>query len=117
MDGKRMKETPTGITVNKNTREMTIRWKDEHESIYPFGLLRAACPCATCRGGHEYMSQEPGTEVFDVNLGVSSATTLAKAEPIGQYALSFEWEDGHHFGIYTWHFLRALCPCPLCRGS
>ena len=42
-----MSEKPTGITANKKTRELTITWNDGHTSVYPFDLLRAACPCAS----------------------------------------------------------------------
>lgn len=112
-----MKEIPSGITVNKPQRELTIRWKDGHTSTYPFGLLRAACPCASCRGGHENMRAEPDDAVFSISLPDSPATRLKKAEPVGQYALGFDWEDGHHYGIYNWHFLRALCPCEACRSN
>lgn len=107
--------TPTGITANRQTREMTIAWSDGHNSVYPFSLLRAACPCATCRGGHENMSSTPDEAVFDVRLPDSPATRLNKVEAVGSYAIMFEWEDGHHYGIYNWNFLRALCPCPQCR--
>lgn len=107
--------TPTGITANRQTREVTITWEDGHTSIYPFGLLRAACPCASCRGGHEYMKAEPDEAVFSANLPESPSTRINKVEAVGSYAIMFEWEDGHHFGIYNWHYLRKLCPCPQCR--
>jgi DUF971 family protein len=29
----------------------------------------------------------------------------------GSYALTIVWEDGHDYGIFNWHYLRALCPC------
>lgn len=106
---------PTGITANRQTREMTITWEDGHTSVYPFGLLRAACPCASCRGGHEYMSAEPDEAMFIADLPESPSTRVNKVEAVGSYAMMIEWEDGHHFGIYNWHYLRALCPCPQCR--
>jgi DUF971 family protein len=112
-----MKEIPAGITANKTTGELSIQWKDAHVSIYPFGLLRAACPCASCRGGHENMHPEPDAAVFSTRLDDSPATRLKKIEAVGQYAVSIEWEDGHYYGIYNWHFLRALCPCPECRAT
>ena len=96
-----MNEKPTGITANKKTREFTITWGDGHVSVYPFGLMRAACPCASCRGGHENMSGEPNPNVVAV----------------GSYALSIVWEDGHDYGIFNWHYLRALCPCVECRSN
>jgi DUF971 family protein len=101
---------PANITANRLTGELIITWNDAHTCIYPFGLLRAACPCASCRGGHEYMSAEPDPEVFHKNLPDSPEVHLRKIEAVGSYALTIEWEDGHHFGIYNWHYLRALCP-------
>ena len=110
-----MNETPVGITANKIERTLTLQWKDGHTSVYPFGLLRAGCPCASCRGGHENMHSEPEDAIFAVKLPESSAVRLNKIEAVGQYALTIEWQDGHHYGIYNWHYLRALCPCAECR--
>jgi DUF971 family protein len=108
---------PTGITADRQMAELIITWEDGHKSIYPFALLRAACPCAECRGGHANMRSEPDSEVFSVALEETPATRLRNLEAVGSYAVSIEWEDGHHFGIYNWHYLRALCPCPICRAE
>ncbi len=109
--------TPTDIKASRKEHKLTITWSDGHVSVYPFGLLRLACPCATCRGGHEYMSAEPDPEVFDLALPDLPATRLQGLEAVGSYAISPAWEDGHHFGIYNWHYLRALCPCEECRSK
>lgn len=61
------------------------------------------------------MSATPDPEVFDQPLEDTPATRLRKIEPVGSYAIMMEWEDGHHYGIYNWNYLRALCPCPVCR--
>lgn len=111
------RETPQGITANRQSRELIIEWADGHRSAYPFGLLRAACPCASCRGGHANMRSEPDEDVFTQILPDSPKTRLLSIEPVGSYALTIAWEDGHHYGIYNWHFLRALCPCPECRKN
>ena len=108
---------PTGITANRSTREITISWSDGHTSVYPFALLRHACPCAACRGGHEGMRSEPDPEVFLMPDEDIPETRLRNLEAVGTYAITFEWEDGHHYGIYTWGYLRTLCPCPICRGG
>lgn len=108
---------PTGIKADRTAREMTITWSDGHTSVYPFGLLRAGCPCASCRGGHEHMHAEPDEEVFAANLPESPRTRINKVEAVGSYAIMIEWEDGHHFGIYNWYYLRKLCPCAECRAS
>lgn len=103
------------ITANRNTNELTIQWSDGHSSVYPFSLLRHACPCAECRGGHSNMRSEPDPLVFNLPLEESLRTQIRKIEPVGTYAFTIEWEDGHHYGIYNWHYLRALCPCKACR--
>jgi len=106
---------PTGITVNRHTRELTLKWNDGHESLYTFSLLRYACPCAECQGGHENMRPEPNSEVFSIPVVDSPATRVQDVESVGTYAIMIEWEDGHHHGIYTWQYLRKLCICPICR--
>jgi DUF971 family protein len=108
---------PTGITADRQARAMTVAWNDGHTSVYPFTLLRNACPCAECRGGHANMGSDPDPEVFDKPEVDTPATRMRNLEAVGTYGLTIEWEDGHHFGIYTWEFLRKLCPCPVCRGG
>ena len=112
-----MNEKATGITARKSTQEVIITWADGHTSIYPFGLLRAACPCASCRGGHENMGPEPDPEVFDAEIIDSPANTLETIKAVGSYAIMIVWGDGHDHGIYNWHYLRALCPCDECRTA
>lgn len=107
-----MREKPGNITVNKTKREFSITWDDGHVSVYPFDLLRLACPCAECRGGHQNMGSEPDPSVFKSTLPDSAATRIANVKAVGSYALTIVWEDGHDYGIYNWHYLRALCPCP-----
>ena len=108
---------PSGITADRSKKEMTIHWNDGHTSVYPFELLRAACPCASCRGGHENMSSEPAEEMFSRHLGDSPQTRIQRVEAVGSYAIMIEWEDGHSFGIYNWYYLRKLCPCSECRND
>jgi len=112
-----MNEKPTDITANKTKRELTITWDDGHTSVYPFDLLRAACPCASCRGGHENMKPEPDPNVFILKMVESPSTRLSNVVATGSYALTLVWEDGHDYGIYNWHYLRALCPCPDDRAT
>lgn len=108
---------PTGITADRTQSTLTITWSDGHVSIYPFGLLRNACPCAECRGGHDQMSAEPAPAIFQKPDAEGPAARLRSLEAVGSYAIAIEWEDGHHHGIYTWRYLRALCPCLACRGG
>ncbi len=107
---------PTAITADRQKGELTITWEDGHQSVYPFSLVRHACPCAECRGGHEKMGSTPDPVVFSLPDEDSPSTRLRNLEAVGTYAITFEWEDGHHYGIYTWAYLRALCPCPECQA-
>lgn len=108
---------PTNITANRNTSQVTINWEDGHESIYSFSLLRHACPCAECRGGHDKMGAEPDPIVFTLADEDTPATRMNQIVGVGSYAIGIEWSDGHNFGIYNWKYLRALCPCQECRPA
>lgn len=99
---------PTGITANKKEARLNIVWSDGEHSAFPFDLLRNACPCAQCRGGHENMKPEPDPNMFIIPLMSATASRLKSLEPVGNYAINIEWEDGHKYGIYNWHYLRAL---------
>jgi DUF971 family protein len=109
---------PISLSADKTSKLLTIRWDAQHLSIYPFGLVRQACPCAQCRGGHENMSSEPDPVVFTIkDFPDVPETRMVGMEGVGAYGVLFEWEDGHRVGIYNWHFLRALCPCPICSAE
>ena len=40
-----------------------------------------------------------------------------RAELVGRYALQIYWSDGHSSGIYSFPYLRSLCPCPACTRA
>ena len=88
--------------------EVAIRWNDDQESFVPFATLRAASPSAETRGerdifGHQYGGAAPrdyrGVEVL-------------RWERIGNYALRFEFSDGHNTGLYSYDLLRELGELP-----
>jgi DUF971 family protein len=108
---------PIEINADKRNGMLKIIWDDQHESPYPFSLLRAACPCVECRGGHANMHAKPDPNVFDQPLTDSPATRMDSINAVGAYGISVRWQDGHDFGVYTWSYLRALCPCPVCRAQ
>jgi DUF971 family protein len=41
---------------------------------------------------------------------------IESIKPVGNYAISFAFSDGHGTGIYRFDFLREICPCDLCGG-
>ena len=61
------------------------------------------------------MGAPPDPNVF--SLTPMEHYELAGADLVGGYALQLLWEDGHRYGLYTWEYLRGLCPCDECRGE
>ena len=106
---------PTSITAVREKKQLSVLWEDGHASLYTFSLLRAGCPCAECRGGHDRMGDTPDPTVFGAQLPDSPSTRLKTLLPVGAYGITPVWEDGHDAGIYRWEYLRALCPCAKCR--
>jgi DUF971 family protein len=106
------KVKPTGITADRNERVLKISWNDGHESTYPFAGLRAECPCAECKGGHEHMGQPPNP--YAIRETPNEGINIENIEAVGSYAIGIQWSDGHRAGIYAWEFLREACPCLEC---
>ncbi|MBI4529784.1 MAG: DUF971 domain-containing protein [Deltaproteobacteria bacterium] len=96
---------PVEINHIRQKGVVRITWHDGHIGEYPREYLRGYCPCAMCQG------HEGGVKFVDV-----PDAGLAEITPVGNYAIQFRWDDGHSTGIYTFDYLRSLCPCPLCSG-
>jgi DUF971 family protein len=45
------------------------------------------------------------------------AAKPVSAEGMGKYAIRFKWNDDHDLGIYSWKFLREVCPCEECKAA
>jgi DUF971 family protein len=101
---------PTRIQASRSKAMLTIEWSDGQRCEYPLAGLRAACPCAECRGGHENMPAKGDPGLMLIPLSQPHSNELDRLEPVGNYALQPIWSDGHAFGIYTWEYLRQLCP-------
>lgn len=101
---------PTNITIDRSRQLLIIDWLDGAHCEYPLPGIRYVCPCAECRGGHEFMGQpiDPADLYKTPPPGVS--TEVVNAEILGGYALQITWADGHNAGIYAWTILRPLCP-------
>jgi DUF971 family protein len=100
---------PTNVTLNKQDGYLEIAWSDDAVCQYPLSQLREACPCVECRGGHQFMGREHDPANILVLLPKRSYT-IQSIDLVGNYGLQPSWDDGHHTGIYTWDYLRRLCP-------
>ena len=100
-----MELRPLKVGASRSRGLLLVDWSDGHHSEYRFADLRAACPCAQCRG-------EPGRPApIRIPLNTPESTQLERVDSVGNYAIQLAWKDGHSFGIYTWEYLRELCPC------
>ncbi len=88
---------PRHLHAPHGATELEITWADGHKTLFPHRILRGYCPCATCQGhGGAVSFIEPGH------------VEIRELQAVGNYALSFQWSDGHASGIYSFRWLRAL---------
>ena len=87
---------------------LEITWNDGHRSLYPVVYLRRSCRCAGC------VDEWTGKPILDPHK-VAETVRPIEIKPVGRYALSVDWSDGHSSGIYTFEHLRSICPCQECR--
>lgn len=95
--------TPASV-AQAGADKLRIVWNDGHESTYSVRSLRLACRCAHC------IEEFTGRPLLKAD-GVPADVKPIRISPVGRYALSFAWSDGHDSGIYTYEYLREICPC------
>jgi DUF971 family protein len=117
----RLANDPGSVKVHLTTGAgMEIEWKDGHKSVYTFKFLRDACPCALCEDERGKAGTKPGAAAKLAPGALpmfKPAVKALAAEPVGKYALRFSWNDNHDLGIYSWVYLREVCPCGECTGK
>ena len=90
--------------------ELLIHWPDGHASVYTPYHLRTNCRCATC------IDENTGRKTLD-DSRVALDIQFTGINPVGRYAISIGFTDGHNTGIYTYKRLRTLCECSDCAGG
>lgn len=93
--------TPVQVGPTEDGSQLRIRWKDGAVSEYPPRYLRLMCPCAACV---EEMTHRPILNPATVPMDVHPLSV----EYVGEYALRFDFSDGHRTGIYPFDFLRDI---------
>ncbi len=99
---------PLNIVVDVNNRLMQIDWADGRTCVYDFTQLRRACPCAACQPWKEGLGPV-GVVSESARHAVGELRRVEDVSPVGAYALSMNWTDGHNSGIYSFEYLRDLC--------
>lgn len=90
---------PDDIVIVRD-RDVSVVFGDGERAIFEVHELRAACPCASCRGWRER------GEVAWPRPGQRDTVAIVHAELAGAFGLSIDWDDGHSTGIYSWRALR-----------
>ena len=90
-------------------RQIQIRWDDGHVSVFPNPELRWQCACASC------VDEWSGKRHLE-RAGVPDDVQPTSMSLVGNYAIQIGWSDGHSTGIYSFDYLRAMCPCPACTA-
>ena len=97
---------PTQIG-REDANHLVITWSDGQVRRYGISELRRECPCATCREKQTAQEKNP----FQLTI-LKPEETLPLAvqgmKPVGVYAYSIDFSDGHNTGIYTFDLLRTL---------
>jgi DUF971 family protein len=86
---------------------IVIRWQDGHASTFGARYLRGRCPCAQC------VSETTGQRLVSEDH-IDPGVAIEAARTVGNYALHFSFSDGHTTGIYSFEYLRRICPCEDC---
>ena len=93
---------PTNIQLIGS--EVAIVWDDGAESYFTAEKLRAASPSAETQGERGIFGQKYGGDGPKNYAGV----TVLSWEKIGNYAVRFDFSDGHRTGLYSYDYLRKL---------
>lgn len=94
----------TPVNIQLIGEEVAIAWDDGAESYYAAERLRAASPSADQRGERDILGQLHGGSGPREFPGVR----VTGWERVGNYAVRFEFSDGHRTGLYAFDYLRAL---------
>ena len=96
-----MPETPrpTDVRLKKISRILEISFEDGSRYELPCEYLRVYSPSAEVQG------HGPGQEVLQVD---KERVNIDSIEPVGTYAVTLKFDDGHDTGIYSWKYLYEL---------
>ncbi len=96
---------PTALQITDDNH-LLIDWSDGQRRKYSVRGLREACPCATCR---EKRSQPNDPFALPTLKQVQTEPLkIAGMQPMGNYAYSIAFTDGHDTGIFAFDLLRQL---------
>lgn len=90
---------PTDVRLKQRSRILEISFEDGSQYHLPCEYLRVYSPSAEVQG------HGPGQEVLQVG---KERVNIESIEPVGTYAVTLKFDDGHDTGIYSWKYLHHL---------
>jgi DUF971 family protein len=94
-------------TIQLIGHEVAILWGDGAESFIRQDVLRARSPSAETQGERDVFGTQYGGQKKDY-----SGVSVAGWSQVGNYAIRFDFSDGHGTGLYTFDYLRKLGETP-----
>ncbi len=90
---------PTEIHVNRAKATVSVAFDNGERFELPAEYLRVESPSAEVQG-HGAAKPPP--------VAGKSGVSVRAAEPVGNYAVRFIFDDGHDTGLYSWDLLYRL---------
>ncbi len=94
------------VNIQLIGQEVAIAWDDGAESYFNPEELRAASPSAETQGERDILGNQYGGAGPKKFPGVQ----VLGWERVGNYAIRFDFSDGHRTGLYSFDYLRSLGP-------
>ena len=96
-----MRDAPTNIWLRKADGILEVTWRDEEPHRFRIKQIRCACGCAGC------VNEMTGVRTLDVSA-VPEDSSITDMQLVGNYAVKFDFSDGHNTGIYSWDRLHEM---------
>ena len=89
---------PDEIIYHQKDKTLKLKWQSEEFSLTA-ELLRVYSPSA------DYKNLGDRPPIFESG---KSSVQINKISKVGNYAIKFQFDDGHEDGIYSWEYLKKL---------
>lgn len=97
--------TATDARLSADGSHLELTWDDGVKTGASAQALRQQCPCAGC------VDEWTNQRTLD-QTKVPADLRVKQLHPVGNYALTFAFSDGHTTGIYPWKLLRDISQSP-----
>ena len=94
-----MSPRPTDLILHRASHLLEVAFDDGSRYRLPCEYLRVESPSAEVQG------HSPDQRVW---VSGKQHVNITGIEPIGNYAVRLDFDDGHNTGLYTWAYLHEL---------